>query len=158
VECLRVGKGLTTVGGLSHAVGWFNGQIYRYAETKGYECRRLACDNSVSHKIHEWRSASQAVGNEGVKALALDPKDQRQGRAFGPPADIVSLKPFVEIWTYAVPQTNSTVTNEMVPAKQRIHQGRRSDMALGECTSNSDSQNSRHAQPGEKENLVGKKT
>jgi hypothetical protein len=39
VEVLADEKGQSTVGFLSRAAAWFNGQGYRYAEAKGSECR-----------------------------------------------------------------------------------------------------------------------
>ena len=47
-------KGPTTVGFLSRAVAWFNGQ--------GIECRRVLSDNGSAYQSHGWRTAAKAMG------------------------------------------------------------------------------------------------
>ncbi len=73
VEVLTEGKRPTTVGFLSRAVAWFNGQ--------GIDCRRALSDNGSAYKSHGWRIAAQAMGIYSQEDQALHPSDQRQGRA-----------------------------------------------------------------------------
>jgi hypothetical protein len=73
VEVLADEKGPTTVGFLSRAVAWFNGQ--------GIECRRVLSDNGSAYKSHGWRKACQAMGLKAKKTRPYTPPDQRQGRA-----------------------------------------------------------------------------
>ena len=51
VEVLADEKGPTTVGFLSRAVAWFNGQ--------GIECRRVLSDNGSAYKSHGWRKPAR---------------------------------------------------------------------------------------------------
>lgn len=73
VEVLADEKGSTTVGFLSRAVAWFNGQGYRYAEAKRYECRRVLSDNGSASKSHGWRKACQAMGLTAKKTRPFTP-------------------------------------------------------------------------------------
>ena len=52
-------SGPTTVGFLSRAVAWFNGQ--------GVECKRVLSDNGSAYKSHGWRKAAQAMGSKVKK-------------------------------------------------------------------------------------------
>ncbi len=89
VEVLPDEKGPTTVGFLSRAVAWFNGQ--------GIECQRVLSDNGSAYKSHGWQSRP-GHGIEGEEDQALHPKDQRQDRAFWLPADFVYIKTLLEEW------------------------------------------------------------
>lgn len=73
VEVLPDKKWPTTVGFLSRALAWFNGQ--------GIECRRLLSDNGSAYKSHGWRKACQAMGLKVKKASPYTPctKARRSG-------------------------------------------------------------------------------
>jgi transposase InsO family protein len=74
VEVLADEKVPTTVGFLSRAVAWFNGQGYRYAEAKGYECRRVRSDNGSAYTSHAWRNAAQPMGVKVKKTRPYTPR------------------------------------------------------------------------------------
>jgi transposase InsO family protein len=82
VEVLADEKGPTTVAFLSRAVAWFNGQEYRYAEAKGYECRRVLSDNGSAYKSHGWRKAAQAMGLKVKKTRPYTPRSNRKAERF----------------------------------------------------------------------------
>jgi hypothetical protein len=76
VEVLANEKGPTTVGFLSRASAWFNGQ--------GIECLPVLSDNGSAYKSHGVAKRLPSHGIEAAESQALHPKDQRQGRAVHP--------------------------------------------------------------------------
>jgi hypothetical protein len=75
VEVLADEKGPTTVGFLSRAVAWFNGQ--------GIECRRVLSDNGSAYKSHGWRKACQAMGLKAKKARPFTPRTNGKAERYG---------------------------------------------------------------------------
>jgi hypothetical protein len=59
VEVLPDEKGPTTVGFLSRAVVWINGE--------GIECLRVLSDNGSAYKSHGLRKGCQAMGLKGKR-------------------------------------------------------------------------------------------
>ena len=126
VEVLADEKGPTTVGFLTRAVAWFNGQGYRCAEAKGYECRRVLSDNGSAYKSHGWRKACQAMGLKVKKTRPYTPRTNGKAERF--------IKTLLEEWAYVMPYGTSVARNELLPAYLRIYNGRRCHMALGGLT------------------------
>jgi transposase InsO family protein len=118
VEVLADEKGPTTVGFLSRAVAWFNGQ--------GIECRRVLSDNGSAYKSHGWRKACQAMGLKAKKTRPYTPRTNGKAERF--------IKTLLEEWAYVMPYSNSAARNELLPAYLRIYNGRRCHMALGGLT------------------------
>jgi transposase InsO family protein len=118
VEVLPDEKGPTTVGFLSRAVAWFNGQ--------GIECRRVLSDNGSAYKSHGWRKACQAMGLKVKKTRPYTPRTNGKAERF--------IKTLLEEWAYVMPYGNSAARNELLPAYLRIYNSRRCHMALGGLT------------------------
>ena len=118
VEVLADEKGPTTVGFLSRAVAWFNGQ--------GIECRRVLSDNGSDYKSHGWRKACQAMGLKAKKTRPYTPRTNGKAERF--------IKTLLEEWAYVMRYRNSAARNELLPAYLRIYNCRRCHMALGGLT------------------------
>ncbi len=119
-------KGPTTVGFLSRAVAWFNAPGYRYAEAKGYECRRVLSDNGSAHKSHGWRKAGLAMGLKVKKTRPYTPRTNGKAERF--------IKTLLEEWAYMMAFSTSAARNELLPAYLRIDNGRGCHRALGGLT------------------------
>ena len=118
VEVLPDEKGPTTVGFLSRAVVWFNGQ--------GIECRRVLSDNGAVYKSHGWRHAAQAMGLTVKKTRPYTPRTNGKAERF--------IKTLLEEWAYVMPYSNSAARKDLLPTYLRIYYGRRRNMALGGLT------------------------
>jgi hypothetical protein len=118
VEVLPDEKGPTTVGFLSRAVAWFNGQ--------GIECRRVLSDNGSAYKSHGWRKAAQALGLKVKKTRPYTPGTNGKAERF--------IKTLLEEWAYVMPYDSSAARNDLLPVDLRIYNGRRCHMALGGLT------------------------
>lgn len=82
IGILSAEKGPTTVGLLSRAVDWFNGQGYRCAEAKGYEGRRVLSGNGSAYKSNGWRKAAQAMGLKVRKTRSCTPRANGKAERF----------------------------------------------------------------------------
>ena len=118
VEVLPDEKGPTTVGFLSRAVAWFNGQ--------GIECRRVLSDNGSAYKSHGWQKAAQALGLKVKKTRPYTPRTNGKAERF--------IKTLLEEWAYVMPYGSSAARNDLLPVYLRIYNGRRCHMALGGLT------------------------
>jgi hypothetical protein len=153
VEMLPDERGPTTVTVPSRAVAWFNGQGYRYAEAKGYKCRRVLSDNGSAYNSHDRQKSRPGQGIKGEEDQAVHPKDQRQGQAVWPQADFVYIKTLLEEWAYEMHYSNSAARHELLAAYLRIHNGRRCHMPSQASPPNSGSPSCRYEQPGGKAHL-----
>ncbi len=83
VEMLPDEKGPTTVTVLSRAVAWFNGPGYRYAEAKGYKCRRVLSDNGSAYNSHDSQKAAKAKGLKVKKTRRYTPRTNGKAERYG---------------------------------------------------------------------------
>lgn len=123
VEVLADEQKPRVIGFLGRAVAWFNGQEYRYAEAKGYECRRVMSDNGPTYVSKAFAKACHTLGQRHIRTWPCTPRTNGKAERM--------IQTLCKEWVYAMATAKPEERNRWLPRYLSIDNRLRKHPALG---------------------------